>query len=404
MLDTATHRPTEPHREERFPIGSRVRIADLERDPYPILGELREHEPVSWIPALGMWFLTRHADIVAVLHDPESFTTDHADSTIQDTFGRQMLSVDGENHRRYKHECLGSFTGKAARDIWAPRIERRTRELLDEISDARPSDLMRNLARPLSLQTMAIVLGLPLEDLPRVHASYESFAAALANFAGEPSIRQRGRGAAGELRVYLERRLEQELDPDSLLARLEAVIPDRLTLTEASSNLMIVLFGGIETTESMIGNALWALLSHRDLTNDLADNDRLVDALIEESLRWEPAVQSLTRRTTRDVEIEGVVIPQGEALQCMIGGANRDPALFEDPDSFDLARKSSRRHLSFGLASHFCLGAQLARIEAGCAVREVLRQLPDLRLDAGRPCAPRGHEFRKPPELWVTWN
>ena len=149
---------------------------------------------------------------------------------------------------------------------------------------------------------------------------------------------------------------------------------DHLSDTEMIANLLIVLFGGIETTESMIGNALWAVLSHPAIARTVVADPAKIDTVIEESMRWDPAVQSCTRFTTEPVEIRGVQIPANETVQCMLGAANRDPDHFPDPDRFDPGRANAGDHLAFGAGRHFCLGASLARIEAEQALVRVLRR------------------------------
>ena len=180
--------------------------------------------------------------------------------------------------------------------------------------------------------------------------------------------------------------------------------PDNLSDAEMIANLLIVLFGGIETTESMIGNALWAVLSHPAIARTVVADPAKIEAVIEESMRWDPAVQSCTRFTTEPVEIRGVQIPANETVQCMLGAANRDPAHFPDPDRFDPGRANAGDHLAFGAGRHFCLGASLARIEAEQALVRVFAGLPGVRLDPSRPTRPHGHEFRTPPAVWVLWD
>ncbi len=397
-----------------FPLGARLTLAELEAHPYPALKRLREHEPVSWVPALGMWMVTRYRDVDAVLRDPQTYTTDSSRSTIRDTFGRQMLSVDGPDQKRYKTESQPTFNARSIRDLWAEPVERWCRERVNELVNRHRCELMKEVARPLSLATMGLVLGLPSEDLPRVHGAYQRFEQALANFDGDPQIRRQAQEAAAELRTYLEQRLAaaREGPPDppphdpsaSLIGRFARLAPDRLSPSEAVANLLIILFGGIETTEAMIGNAVWSLLEHPEALDRVRRDPKLADATIEESLRWEPAVQSCTRHTTREVELAGVTLPPDATVQCMIGGANRDPEIFPEPDRFDIDRPNRTRHLSFGLGSHFCLGAQLARLETRTVLTAILESWPSLGLDSERPSAPRGHEFRKPPELWLRWD
>jgi cytochrome P450 len=165
-----------------------------------------------------------------------------------------------------------------------------------------------------------------------------------------------------------------------------------------------MLFGGIETTEGMIANAVLHLLSHPDqLALVQADHGLLANA-IEESLRLEPAAAVIDRYATADAELAGAPIGRGDLVRISITAANRDPAVFADPDRFDVRRDNARLHVAFAHGPHVCIGMHLARLEAHTAVERLLRRLPRLRLDPARPAAPRGLVFRKPPELRVLWT
>ena len=396
-----------------------ITVDALADDPYPLLHALRASAPVAFAPALHMWVVVSHDHVSSVLRDPDVFTTDSQASTIRETFGRQMLSVDGPDQKRFKQACLGPFTGRAAREHWAGRVNQLADELVSKIvgsscgsGDCSTVDLVTELARPLSLETMGIVLGLPRKDLPWVHGHYENFARALANFEGVEALRVAGQTSAQELRVFLGDLLDGEDTEEgtllSVLAETEARTDTaRLVRAETLANLLIVLFGGIETTESMIGNALWSALSREEIwgrvgqASEQQGHEQVVADLIEESLRHEPAVQTCTRHATRDVELAGAQIAAGETVQCMIGGANRDPSVFAEPDRFDLDRAGKNRHLSFGLGSHFCLGAQLARVETRAAITALLAKQCNLGLVDPTRSSPHGHEFRKPRSLEV---
>ena len=177
-----------------------------------------------------------------------------------------------------------------------------------------------------------------------------------------------------------------------------------LTADEAISNAAVLMFGGIETTEGMIANAVLHLLAHPGEL-DLVRADRgLVPAAIEESLRLEPAAAVVDRYATADALLGGVRIPAGEQVTVSIAAANRDPAVFADPDRYEVRRPNASRHLAFAHGPHFCLGAHLARLEARIAIETLLARLPQLRLDDRSPAVPRGLVFRKPPDLLVRWN
>ena len=406
-------------RSARFPLGRQVTIEVLAGDPYPVFHELRRSEPVTWSPALGMWLLTCRDDIVRVLADWQRFTTDSPASTIRDIFGSHMLTTDGDEQIRYKRRFIGPFRrGRLEQNLLGT-----VRGVLDGLmveleGEARASnggagraDLRARIARPLSVRSICRVLGLPEDDGPTLLSWYDRFAAALENFAGDPVVRAAGKQAAAEFSDYVMPFLRgtPQVPDDSLIATLRDD-PDPLSKTEMVANLLLVLFGGIETTESMIGNAFWAVLSHPEVARRVTAEcstggglarDGLLSGVIEESMRWEPAVQSCMRFATEDVEIRGVRIARGETVHCLLGAANRDPAHFADPDRFDPVRHNARDHLAFGAGRHFCLGASLARIEAEQALARVFGGLPGLRLDAKRPARPYGHEFRTPPTIWV---
>ena len=401
-------------RAHRYPLGARLTIDALADDPYPVFHELRAAEPVTWAPELGMWLLTRRDDIVRVLADWERFTTDSPASNIRDIFGSHMLTTDGEAQIRYKRRFIGPFrrgqlernllgTVESVLDEVMRELKRHTRD--PEVS--RSADLRARVARPLSWRSICRVLGLPEEDGPRLVGWYDRFAAALQNFAGDSDVRTAGKEAAREFGDYVTPFLrgEEAVPEGSMIAVLrDGADPDNLSDAEMIANLLIVLFGGIETTESMIGNALWAVLSHPAIARTVVADPAKIEAVIEESMRWDPAVQSCTRFTTEPVEIRGVQIPANETVQCMLGAANRDPAHFPDPDRFDPGRANAGDHLAFGAGRHFCLGASLARIEAEQALVRVFAGLPGVRLDPSRPTRPHGHEFRTPPAVWVLWD
>ena len=346
----------------------------LADDPYPIFHELRRAEPVTWAPELGMWLLTRRDDIVRVLGDWQRFTTDSAESTIRDIFGPQMLTIDGDAQIRVKRRFIGPFKRGRLEESLLATVRGVLDELMADLAGGRErragaavaaadatavvreesADLRAGIARPLSVRSICRVLGLPDGDGPKLLAWYDRFAAALENFAGDPVVRASGKEAAREFNQYVAPFLtgEREAPGGSMIAALRSDEdpwrPGRhsargggapLSQTEMVANLLIVLFGGIETTESMIGNAFWAVLSHPEVAERLAAEcsggngagSALLGGVIEESMRWEPAVQSCMRWATEDVVIRGVPIARGDIVHCMLGAANRDPRALPGP-------------------------------------------------------------------------
>jgi cytochrome P450 len=249
------------------------------------------------------------------------------------------------------------------------------------------------------------VLGIPEEFNETIREWYDRFAAALLSFGANQGARARGLVAAEEFRRAMRPLLERaRVEPTAGLFSGLVHAADRLDDDQILANALIILFGGIETTDSMMTNAIWSLLTHPDQMAAVAANPELRANAIEESLRWEPAVQSCTRFVTRDVEVGGVLLRAGQVVQCMLSGANRDPEHFPDPDRFAIRRPNAADHLAFGIGRHLCLGAHLARLETRVALDLALDGLARVRLDPDHPARPTGYEFRKPRTLVVKWD
>lgn len=378
-----------------FPIGASVTTAQLAADPYPTFARLRASEPVTWAPALGQWLVTSRRIGLEVLRDTETFRTDAASSPIRDTFGAQMLSTEDEVQRRYKSACAPPFNARAAGDA-RTLVEGIVQRHIAQLDVGTPVELRDRFAAPIAVETIARVIGLPEDHDATLRSWYDTFAEALANYEANDATRARARAAVTAFRALIAPGLEAPDETDtSLLASLARAHPRLLDDEEIGSNALIVLFGGIETTEGLIANALWSMFRHPEALQRAREDDDDLDRCIEESLRWEPAVQTCTRYTARACELHGVEIPAHSVVQCMIGAMNRDPSHYDAPDVFDPWRAATPGHAAFGAGRHFCLGAALARLEARVAIRALFRAFPHLRFEAAQSRPPYGHEFRK---------
>ncbi len=391
-------------RRTRFPLGSRVDVETLSRDPYPVLKALQEQEPVSWVPEAQAWFVTRRADCLSILLDSMTFSVSSPASLLEDTLGQTMLSTDGTKQRQLRQPFNGPFAPKEVQVRMAAPIEAYVHDLIDGFAAQGQADLKTAFADPLALWTVMTVLGLPIHNFPMVRRWFTDIAHALGNFVRDPQVRERGRAAASAFGAYAAVHLERlRREPDgSVLAAVAS--PGELSDEEILAAARVIVFGGLETTAAMLTNTLWALLSHPAQYEAVRVNPSLLPQAIEEALRWEPPVQSCTRFVTRPVVVQGVSLSPGEMVQCMVGAANRDPQHFSDPDVFDLERANARDHLSFAIGKHFCLGAALARLEGEIGLGLLLDRLPGLHLNTAHPSSPRGHEFRSLPTLHVQWG
>lgn len=393
-------------KEQRFPVGRGVTLGELDRDPYAVFARLARDEPISWIPALGMWYVVGYENVRAALADPR-LTTVSERSTIFDTFGEHMLTSEGDVHERYRGAAQQFFTPAHIRSQLEPVIAACCESLVSGFEHRGEAELRSAFAARLPVQVMLSVCGLPAAAEPSLRAWYDDFEAALANFSGDERVRRAAQRSVAEFHSLLaaEIRRTGESDRRSLLEHLvNARPPHRLGEDAIQRNLSIIFFGGISTVEALLLNCLWALLETPGALDRVRRDEARIPQVIEETMRWLSPVQSATRHASETFAWQGAEIQQHDTVNCMLGAANRDPSIFADPDRFDLDRLNSRRHLGFASGAHSCLGSQLAKAEARIALRTLLARLPGLQIDREASEPPSGYEFRQPRRLTVTWR
>jgi cytochrome P450 len=383
-----------------FPIGAAATLAELELDPHPLLSRLREREPVSWVPALGGWLVTKRDLALQAMRDSSSFTVDDPRFSTGQVVGPSMLTLDGTEHGRHRDPFARPFRLDAVLERFTAPIETETERLIDAIAPQGRAELRRSLAGPLAATVVARVLGLAGTDTSAVLSWYDAMVETVTGVAAGKPVAREGKAAFAALRASLDPVLDR--DPRSSLVAAAASQAGGLDRTEVVSNVGVLMFGGIETTEGMIANAILHLLAHPE-ERALVDRDLLPNAL-EESLRLEPAAASIDRYATGNVRLGDASIAAGDLLVISIAGANRDPDFFPDPDRFNVLRENARQHVSFAHGPHVCIGMHLARLEAQTVVARLFERLPGLRLDPARPSRPGGLVFRKPQTLNAVWD
>ena len=389
-------------RAAAFPIGAAVTLAQLETDPHPLLARLREQEPVSWLPALGGWLVTRRDLALDVMRDTETYTVDDPRFSTGRVVGPSMLTLEGDAHKRHRDPFARPFRLAAVRERFSAPVAEETDRLIDALLPAGTAELRRELAGPLATAAVTHALGLDGASTADVLRWYDAIVASVTEItAGRPPT-EAGRRGFEELRAAIEPVLDRA--PETSLVAAAAGDAGGLERSEVVSNAAVLLFGGIETTEGMIANAIAHLLSHPDQLDAVRAEPELLANAIEESLRLEPAAAVIDRYATRDAQLAGASIRARELVVVSIAGANRDPAVFAEPDRFDVRRANAKLHAAFAHGPHVCVGMHLARLEAYTAVARVLERLAGLELVPGEAPAPRGLVFRKPDALRVRWT
>lgn len=391
--------------------GKRVRFnpfgAEFRRDPYPIYRRLREAEPVH--RTLGMWVLTRHADIRAVLHDRSfgaglipALVTKQAErlghrrvDQIERLGRKSLVFTDNPDHARLRGLVNRVFTARSVAAL-RPVVTRIAEDLMAPALARGDLDVVTDLAAPLPVAVLCEWMNLPAPLRERVGPWTHDI-----RFLLEPGLMQAGdfdrvrvvveEFAAALDTVLAARRAHPGPDLISQLLATRTGGGDSLSDEEIVFVCIMCFVAGNETTKSLIGNATLALLRHPDQAAALRTRPGAVEAAVTEALRYDPPLQLTKRLATRDVELDGALIRAGDQVMVCLGAANRDPAVFDRPDAFDLTRTGGG-HLAFGHGMHGCLGGLLAELQATVAI-DLLFRGPGQPVQRGDDLAWQDHSF-----------
>ena len=365
------------------------------RDPYPHYERLRTTDPMHLTP-LGMFVASRHAEASLVLRD-KRFGKDYVERTSR-RYGPQvmeepvfrsmshwMLQQDPPDHTRLRSLVVKAFTARRVEDL-RPRIQHIVDETLDAIAGQGHMDLIEDFAFRLPVTIICDMLGIPEDHREVFYNSSRDGGRLLDPVQLSKAEIERANASNMTARMYFQQLfdLRRRSPGDDLTTQLVQAEEDgsKLSNEELTANIILLFGAGHETTVNLIGNGLLALHRNPDQLALLKANPALITNAVDEFLRYDSSVQLTGRVALEDInDLGGKKIPKGESVLCLLGSANRDPAVYPDrPDRLDITRPNVRP-LSFGGGIHFCLGAQLARIEAEVAIATLLRRLPDLRLD-----------------------
>ncbi len=363
-------------------------------DTYATFARMRADDPVFRQPGIDgetpIWWETRYEYAEAVLLDDEQFVRDPRLALPPEQLPElpeffrfidsNMLNRDGDTHLRLRRLVSKAFTPRMVEQL-RPRIQKIADELLDRASAAGEMELVSEFAFPLPITVIAELLGVPAAD----RESFREWSGAMVSPALAAAEMERADALLGAFVAYLlalfaERR---EQPGEDLVSALVAVEDggDTLSEEELCSMVALLIVAGHETTVSLIGNAMLALMTHPDQRAAVEEDPSLLPRAVEELIRFDgPVERTLNRWAAVDVELGGQTIRRGETVIVVLGAADHDPERFEEPDTLDLAAERDSRHLGFGRGRHFCLGAPLARLEAEIALETLLRRLPGLRL------------------------
>jgi cytochrome P450 len=371
-------------------------------DPYSVYRRLRREQPVIRVQGLlgEDHLVTRYDDVVALLKDPERFSSRGNARGIGLVMGRTILEMEGKEHVRHRKLVTPFLAPSALRGGLEVTIGEIANALIDTFAGNGHADLVAQFTFTFPIRVITRIIGIPMED----YAAFHRWALDLVAVGDDPP---RGFAASQRIVDYLRPVLEQRKAApcqDLLSALVHAEVDgQRLDDEEVLSFLRLLVPAGAETTYRLIGSTLFALLTHPPVLDAVRGDRGQLNLAIEETLRWESPVQYVSRETTVPVTVAGVEIPAGSLVSACIGSANRDETHYPEPDRFDLFR-NAEDHVGFGLGQHFCAGSHLARAEARIALTALLDRLRNLRLEPAQEPQVVGLAFRSPDRLPVLFD
>ncbi|GAB4009812.1 cytochrome P450 [Nocardioides ultimimeridianus] len=385
---------------------------DFHEDPYPLYARLRDEAPIHR-SVDDLWVVSRHEDVFAVLRDDAAFSNRMGVSLDASAWSpdahrvMSFLALDGAEQSRIRRLVSKAFTPRRVGEL-TPRIQAMAEHYLDRMAASpEESDWIAELAGRLPMDVISEMMGVPASDRDEVRRLADLL---VHREAGVRDVPPAGMEAAIAIFGYLgdlvaERRTNPADDLTSALLQAE-LDGDRLEDHEVIAFLLLMIVAGNETTTKLLGNALLHLSAHPSQQAAVLADPDLVPVWVEETLRFDTSSQMLARLVTRDVEIAGVTVPEGSKLLVLLGSANRDERVFSSPTVFDIRRDRDElaQSLSFGTGRHFCLGANLARLEARVVLTELVRRVSGFTVHADRAVRVHSTSVRGFAQLPVTFD
>jgi cytochrome P450 len=367
--------------------------ADFLADPYPGLAQLRAEGPLVWFEPWGQWLATDHETVSAVLRNRAfgRLWTDWEPAEQMEPFNalhrNQLMENEPPEHTRMRRLLAGAF-GRGHVERMRPRIEALAADMVAALPET--FDVLADYAEPMPVYVICDLLGVPRDD----HVDLRRWSQAIVHMY-EPDVddvtRAEAAQASTDFAAYVRDviALRRAHPGEDLVSDLIAETDQGRGFSddELVATVVLLLNAGHEASVNTFGNGFNALLSHRDQLARVTSGEVGIETALEELIRFDAPLQLFERTATKDVEVAGTLVTAGTKVACLMGSANRDPLVFEDPDTFDVARDPNP-HVGFGMGIHFCLGAPLARLELGITLRTLLDRFPELELTGRAPRRP----------------
>jgi len=363
------------------------------RDPFPAFAWMRHEAPAYFDESCGVWGITRYADVKEISKDPDTFSSAGGIRPDGDALP-MMIETDAPEHVRRRRLVSEGFTPKRIRES-EEGIRRVCDAIIDRVCEQGSADFVRDIAAPLPMIVIGDMLGVAPEDRDTLLRWSDDMVKALGS--PDPTAMDRAAVAAMEYAAYITEVTEQrrrDRQTDDLIGTLVHAQIEGDSLDESSLiyESLLILIGGDETTRHVLSGGMYELLTHPDQFARLVADRSKLPLAVEEMLRWVSPIKNMARTMTRDVDLHGETLRKGQKLLLLYPSANRDEAVFADPETFDIGR-TPNDHMAFGFGAHFCLGNRLARMELTVMLDRLFERLPDLTLATDDPLPTREANF-----------
>lgn len=389
---------------------------EYEKDPYPILEDIRENHPIYFQERLDSWVISRHEDIKSALRNP-SFTTENYSWQLEPVHGRSIMQLDGSEHRHTRAVVIPTLRGSQLRENFESIVVNNSQQLIDAWRYDGRVELVSQFTQRLPLSVIIDVLGLDPQDKGKFHRWYNDIHDYFTNTTGDPDLTAAGLRTHDELKAYMMPLIQdrKENPRDDLISQIvhAEINGERMSDIDIKSYISFLLVAGSESTDLQISNMWLRLLENSDQLQAVREDRSLIKTAFAESLRHTAAVLMIMRQVSEDVEFHGVTVPAGSTVTLLLAAANRDPRKFSEPDTFNIFRDDlqtdreftgAANHMTFSLGRHFCIGTYLAAMEAETATNQLLDAMDDIAFADGHIPREVGSFVRAPRYMPLTFT
>lgn len=381
-----------------------IDTAAFHADPYPALAAMRRSHPIAYVPQLGATLFTRHAHITQLEKLTEVFSSHQPQGLMNRLMGHNMMRKDGAGHIAERKLMLTALGPQLVRSHWEPVFRADTQRVLDELAPRGQAELVGDYAMPASAHALRALTGLVNMRWQDMDAWSQAMIDGIANYGGDALVEARCHAATAGIDDCISRRwpeLQAQADHSLLSVMLHAGLPE----ASVRANVKLAISGGQNEPRDAIAGAACTLLAHPAQLQRVLQGELSWRRVFDEYVRWMSPIAMSPRRVARPFRFEGVALEPEDRVFFMFGSANRDEAVFDEPERFDLDRDAAGSHIAFGAGPHYCAGAAASKsLIAEVALPALFQRLPGLRLAAGALVAFSGWAFRGPLAVPVCWR